>query len=244
MQLNTLNRVIALFLIGGIVVAMAVVASKDHIKPLLEKYMPDASAGVFLAVTLLSLTALAGTIVDALGNLTVRRWISESFAANREIARLFCCVDEYDAHALWREALRGALTKDPRHAQLGKDSMIKAASAALFFRTADKEHFEWLTQHYSMYHLSANFVIILVACAGWTWHVDAYLLGGMSILCAYLLTTFALDNYLYAYQLTFRNAYLALHDLPATFETPQTEATPVTRGTGSSPDTSTSRDQT
>jgi hypothetical protein len=34
----------------------------------------------------------------------------------------------------------------------------------------------------------------------------------LSLVGAYFLTTFSLDNYLYAYQLAFRNAYFALQD--------------------------------
>lgn len=225
MQLNTLNRVISLFLIGGFVVVMAVVASEAHIEPLLKRYATmSAPAATFMAVALLSLTALAGTIVDAFGNLTVRSWIQKTLAKNREVARLFWCVSEYDEYACWREVLRGALVNNRNHARLSGDDMIKAASAALFFRTSGKEHTEWLIQHYSMHHLSANFAIILIACAGWTFFVGAYAISGASILCAYLLTTFALDNYLYAYQVTFRNAYLALHNLPTSFATPNAEA--------------------
>lgn len=91
--------------------------------------------------------------------------------------------------------------------------MLKALSAGFFFRTAEKEHAEWLVQHHSMYHLSANFVIILIACAVWSFHAGFCWLTFGSILGAYLLTSFALDNYLYTYQLSFRNAYLALTDV-------------------------------
>jgi hypothetical protein len=34
--------------------------------------------------------------------------------------------------------------------------MVKSFSAGLFFRTASKEHLEWLNQHHSMYQLSAD----------------------------------------------------------------------------------------
>lgn len=215
MQLNTLNRVIALFLIGGFVIVMAAVALEAKIRTLLEPYSKmdlGAPAGVFLAVALLSVTALAGTIVDALGNLTVRRVIRKWIAKERARARVFLCAEEFDEQHLWREAFRTALQSDKRYESLAKDDMIKAASAALFFRSAEKEHTEWLVQHHSMYHLSANFVIVVITVAGWLMYERAYLLAGISIVGAYLLTTFALDNYLYTYQLSFRNAYFALKD--------------------------------
>jgi uncharacterized membrane protein YraQ (UPF0718 family) len=217
-QLNTLNRVIALFLIGGLVTVLAATALEKQILPTLERYSKmglGPSAGIFLAVALLSITALAGSVTDALGNITVRRLISRALAKRRLLAVLFFCGVDFDAQDSWRTAFKDALDGDTRFkASVQKDEMIKALSAGFFFRTAEKEHTEWLVQHHSMYHLSANFVIILIACAIWSFlHAGFCYLAFGSILGAYLLTSFALDNYLYTYQLSFRNAYLALTDV-------------------------------
>lgn len=217
MQLNTLNRVIALFLIGGFVVVLAAVSFEAEIRTLIEPYSKmelGAPAGVFLAVALLSITALAGTLVDALGNLTVRRVIRKWLAKDRSHARMFFCAEEFDEQDRWRRTFRASLVEE-RYKALAEDDMIKAASAALFFRTAEREHTEWLVQHHSMYHLSANFAVILIGSAAWSLGEGAYYLAAGSILGAYLVTTFALDNYLYTYQLSFRNAYLAVSNPPA-----------------------------
>jgi hypothetical protein len=216
-QLNTLNRVIALFLIGGLVIVVAAVALEKQIRPILEQYSKmdlGPSAGVFLAVALLSLTALAGTFIDALGNITARRFIRKLLARRRFMAGLFLCADEFDAQDRWRMTFKGALDNDPRFKALAqRDDMIKALSAGFFFRTAEKEHAEWLVQHHSMYHLSANFIIILIACVVWSFRAGLAYVAFGCVLAAYLLTSFALDNYLYTYQLSFRNAYLALTDV-------------------------------
>lgn len=92
MQLNTLNRVIALFLIGGLVTVLAATALEKQILPTLERYSKmglGPSAGIFLAVALLSITALAGSVTDALGNITVRRLVSRALAKRRLLAALF-----------------------------------------------------------------------------------------------------------------------------------------------------------
>ena len=217
MQLNTLNRVIALFLIGGLVIVVAAGALEKQIRPILAVYSKmdlGPSAGVFLAVALLSLTALAGTVIDALGKITVRRLIGKLLARRRFLAGLFLCAGEFDKQDRWRMTFKEALDGDPRFNALAqRDDMIKALSAGFFFRTAEKEHSEWLVQHHSMYHLSANFVIILIACVVWSFRAGLPYVAFSSILAAYLLTSFALDNYLYTYQLSFRNAYLALTDV-------------------------------
>ncbi|HYI11335.1 MAG TPA: hypothetical protein VEK57_19930 [Thermoanaerobaculia bacterium] len=215
MQLNTLNRVIALFLIGGFVVVMIAVAFEKEIRKLLEPYAKmdlGAPAGVFLAVALLSITALAGTLVDALGNVTVRRLIRKWAAKRRSRALIFGCAEEFDEQNRWRENFRAFLEKDERFRHLAQEEMIKAASAGMFFRTAEKEHTEWLVQHHSMYHLSANFVIIILAAGVWALREASYLLALGTVVGAYLLFTFALDNHFYTYQLSFRNAYLAMND--------------------------------
>ena len=223
MQLNTLNRVIALFLIGGFVIALAALSLEQDIIVFLEPYSKmglGPSAGVFLAVALLSTTALAGSIVDAIGNLTVRRLIRRQLGRRRSLARLFFCAEEFDEQDQWQKTFKSALENDLQHRALAQETkeMIKDLSAGLFFRTAEKEQAEWLIQHHSMYHLSANFVVILIIGTIWSLLSKRCYLAAGSIVSAYLLTTFALDNYLYTYHLSLRNAYLALQDsrdLPA-----------------------------
>lgn len=219
MQLNTLNRVISLFLIGGFVVVLTAVSFRKEIGEFLVQHpfgpVWGPMAGVFLAVGLLSVTALAGAIVDALGNLTVRRFIRKVLARNRFTAGMFLCAGEFKEQGRWKETFEAALQDNPKHKSLAaKEEMIKPLSAGMFFRTAEKEHAEWLIQHHSMYNLSADFVVILIAVAIFAWFRE---LPGVAYGClggAYLLTTFALDNYLYTYQLSFRNAYLAIKDEP------------------------------
>ncbi|MGH9421905.1 MAG: hypothetical protein ACRD3J_18155, partial [Thermoanaerobaculia bacterium] len=135
------------------------------------------------------------------------------------------------------EMSKGALDSVPKRDALAQhpdeqpqDDMMKDLSAGLFFRTAEKEHMEWLIQHHSMYHLSANFVVLLIVCAIWSLLKGWFFVAGGSILGAYLLTTFALDNYLYTYELSFRNAYLALKDACDPAQAP--EGTEVLRTTG------------
>lgn len=219
MQLNTLNRVISLFLIGGFVVFLSAILLREDIAGKVQKFASQHSfgpgwaptAGVFLAVGLLSATALAGAAVDAIGNLTVRRLIRKVLAKRRYLARLFLCTGEFDEQNRWRNAFKAALEGCEKHKSIAeRDNMLNPLSAGLFLRTAGKEHAEWLTQHHSMYHLSADFVVVLLITAIFSWLRDLPNLTFGSIAAAYLLTTFALDNYLYTYQLSFRNAYLEL----------------------------------
>jgi len=219
MQLNTLNRVISLFLIGGFVVVLAAASLREEIGKFLVQHPFGPgwgpTAGVFLAVGLLSVTALAGAVVDALSNLTVRRFIRKVLAKNRFTAWIFLCAGEFEEQDRWREAFKSVLRDNSKYKVLGEEKrMINPLSAGIFFRTAEKEHAEWLIQHHSMYHLSADFVIILIAIVVFAWLRE---LHGVAYCCvggAYLLTSFALDNYLYTYQLSFRNAYLVIKDKP------------------------------
>src|SRR6185436_1906757 len=174
MQLNTLNRVISLFLVGGFVVFLGAVYLREDIGREGKKFVSEYSlgsgwgptAGVFMAVGLLSVTALAGAIVDAIGNITVRRFIRKVLGRYRFLAGLFLCAGEFGEQARWREVFRVAISNSTKHRPLaGKKEMISPLSAGLFFRTAQKEHAEWLIQHHSMYHLSADFVVVLLVCA-------------------------------------------------------------------------------
>lgn len=222
MQVNTLNRVISLFLKGGLLVVICAIyffdGPHDHLR--LKNFVQagGAGSGVFLAVGLLSVTALAGTIVDAVGNLTIRRFVVWA-GARRAWARLLFCRDEFDEQERWRCAFIATPEIIERYGRLiDKKEMQKPLSAGLFFQTAQKEHAEWLIQYYSMYNLSADFVGVLL---GWAilafWRGE--LLGAFACFgLAYLLLTFALDNYFYTYQLSFRNACLAVRNEPVSAE--------------------------
>ena len=215
MQLNTLNRVIATFLVGAFVITVSVFALGSKLGGLVEAYFEDAFAtgsGVVLALALFALTVFLGTVVDAVGNLTTRWWIRHRLARSRRAAWWFFCALEFDAKSDWRRIFLAELTNHPTYQDLiGRgDDVIKALSAGIFFRTAEKEHSEWLVQHHSMYHLSANLVVVGFFGAVWCVAGQAWLLAACSIAISYLLMTFALDNHLYTYQLAFRNAYLAL----------------------------------
>jgi hypothetical protein len=218
MQLNTLNRVIALFLIGGFVVLLVAVAFKASIWAAVEPYSKkelSAVMGVVIAVALLSVTAFAGSLVDAVGNLSVRRLIRFQFAVRRPLAALLGSGHEFDERDLWQEAFERAMASKPMYETLleqKQPDMIRALSAAIFFRTANKEHAEWLIQHHSMYHLSANFVVILFSGAIWALCQRWCIAAVASVVGAYFLTSFSLDNYLYTYQLSFRHAYITITD--------------------------------
>jgi hypothetical protein len=242
MQVNTLNRVIALFLIGGLAVVLAAVALKEEIEALSCQY-PRFGAGpsssVFLAVALLSITALSGTIVDAMGRLTVRRLIAGA-AKGHFLTYLLVGRRGFKSQDRWRAAFESALFRDPRHRVLAtQEEMIKPLAATIFFRTAGKEHAEWLIQHYSMYHLSTNFVVLLIVCAIWSLIEGCFasadsialkgwlVLASVSIVVAYLLMTFALESYLYSYQLIFRNAYLTMSEAPLVVGEKQKDVCPA-----------------
>ena len=217
MQLNTLNRVISLFLIGGFVIVLATASLTTQISGFLKLHPVDSSwgpaAGVFLAVGLLSVTALAGTIVDAVGNLTVRKVIRRWLGKRRLGSRLFLCGSEFNETQRWKGIFEEALNSSPRYKSLADSrDVFNSFSAVLFFRTAEKEHAEWLIQHHSIYHLSADFVVILAGLCVFLWTRGLLISAALSLLCAYLLTTFALDNYLYTYQISFRNAYIAIRE--------------------------------
>lgn len=215
MQVNTLNRIISLFLKGGLLLVAVSFFFVDDIRRFSCRHGLDqewsAASGVLLAVGLLSVTALAGTVLDALGNVTIRPFI-RMIGDKKSRTYFFLCCREFDEQERWGVIFAAELRKSEKYAlPLGIESLLKPFSAGLFFRTAQKDHIEWLVQHHSIYNLSADFVPVLLGCSvfsgqfGWWW---PFILVG----AAYLLTTFALDNYLYSYQLTFRNAYLALRD--------------------------------
>ncbi|HYI08460.1 MAG TPA: hypothetical protein VEK57_05285 [Thermoanaerobaculia bacterium] len=221
MQLTTLNRVIALFIIGAFVVTLAALGLGSDLEALAERHFEDAfgaSTAVVIAIALFAITVLAGMLVDASGNLTVRWLIRFKLARRRSVAWWFFCGDEFDEQDRWRQAFANALANDVRYHGLATWELdtLKALSAGLFFRTAQKEHAEWLIQHHSMYHLAANFVLLLLAVTVWAVATGSWGWAAAMVPGAYLLLTFALDNYLYTYQLSFRNAYLALlHDAAA-----------------------------
>lgn len=215
MQINTLNRVIALFLVGSFMVVLAIFVFRGKIDGYLDTH-PNAkalspAAATLVAVGLLPVTALLGVIVDAFGNLTVRRGIKRLLFERRTGARLFFCAREFDEKEEWKKLFREGLIQSERYKLLrGRLDLLSPLSAGLFFRTAKREHNEWLVQHLSMYHLSANFVIIAMLGFVLALYRCSAGLAIASFLTGYLLMIFALDQFLYCYQIAFRNAVLEL----------------------------------
>ena len=214
MQLNTLNRVVAIFLVGGFGIALVAFSFESDIRGFLIPYARlnmGAPIGVFLAVALLSVTVLVGSVIDAVGNVVLRRVIRK-FGETRSRARLLLCEEEFDEQERWRKAFEHAVEANPSYAAYFSErpTMIRPLSAGLFFRSASKELAEWLNQHHSMYHLSTNFAVVVIWGGIWCVSRSWYYPGIASLAVCYLLMTFALDNYLYTYHLAFRNAYLVL----------------------------------
>jgi hypothetical protein len=214
-QINTLNRIISLFLVGGLALLALVFFREGQIRAILSGNAISPGSGpamaIVLTVGLLSLTALVGAIVDALGNLTVRRLIRGILSRKLLFARAFFGTAEFREFNQWRRVFREALNASQRHQTLsGREELVDSFAASLFFDTAEGGHSEWFTQHHSIYYLASNFVVVLSLSALYASVYNTYAVAGWSLAGAYLLTTFALDKYLYTYQMAFRSAYLAL----------------------------------
>src|SRR5215218_8896519 len=89
MPVTTLNKVIALFLVGGVVAFLATGLHWEQIECLLPSSATDDSGfWIFFAFLLLPISALMGAVVEGLSQVTLQNTLTQT-RSSKTVARLF-----------------------------------------------------------------------------------------------------------------------------------------------------------
>jgi hypothetical protein len=215
MPITTLNRVIAIFIVGAVPVAWLYLRWGGLI--------PNFGSvdTVFSAILAIPLTAFFGLVVDGAAD-PVRYLIKRAVNWDRLCLWSWLHEDELAKLRKWNgeiQALSNAGVIKIRVADKpGEADEFSAMNfaAGYFLANASKEQIAWLNSHYSTYSLATSFALLgFVISALDTWLFVDWNTGALEFVAAtvaaILLIGTAFDGYVYSYQLAARFTVIHLH---------------------------------
>ena len=162
MPVTTLNKVIALFLVGGVVAFVATGLHWKQVEALLPSSTTnDSDLWIFLAFLLLPVSALMGAVVEGLSQVTIQNILKKA-DSNEAVAGLFGQRRAYDNLRKWRRHLGALVQEDCRYQwlasvhEIDKPRAIRSTAADFFLQSAQPGKFEWLVQHYATFVLARD----------------------------------------------------------------------------------------
>lgn len=225
MQISSLNKVITLLIVGGAAMLWLGVLFWKAVSEFALKYkeLGNAAGAVVAGLLLVAGSALLGSIIEGLTDITTRRLVKR---AHRRLgwARLFGQAELHNSVAFWEGIFIGEAKKKVafRPVLETRETTPLQLAAGMFYKYATKEHVDWVVSHYSTYYLATNYLVLFIMFAisvfWWlaTRESSLSLWFGTSfafLVAGYSTWSLAVDRYLYTYLEAFRFAVLCL-DLP------------------------------
>lgn len=229
MQLTTLNKVVSLFLVGGLVL-LAVIClfwqELDNALPAtggLSIFVERKGQALLVlagALSLLALAAAVGAVVDTLASLALGHWLRKC-TSHRWLAVCFGQRHSFDDFDFWRKRFGSLVkTQEPLKTFLSEvPGHELSLGAAIFFKSSSQGLISWAESHYAAYLYATNlaFLSFLTPIAlfasrrnqqlsGWALGSDITL----SIVLGLVFSSMAIDKYLYTHEVSFRQASLVL----------------------------------
>ena len=231
MPVPSLNKVVSLFLVGGL--ALACIAAVWWTKVL--SFVGSAPQGALAIASALSipLAGAAGVVVDGLADLLFRRAITKTSSERnkRGLARLFRQDDDFESFDQWRTSFDNArriylARRGDCPEEMDERVTSKDTATGIFLTSASPHLFEWVISHYAMYYLATSSSVVLIA--GLALPIRLVLTTPESPMRVALVVPilfsvwaslgFAVDRYLYTYEAIFRFStqwlYDEVHKLP------------------------------
>lgn len=230
MPIVTINKTIALFLVGYLGLGVGAVVAH---RPILNFWrghpeLAGLAGSVILGLLSLAVAALIGAIIDGLADVTIRRFIK--WAAKKErFARFFGQSRVFRSAAKWEACFndQAKQANEQLFAEIAADEALFKLHLAtgLLHAHAPSHHIDWVFAHYSTLYLASN--LAFVTLVGPPLVVASVLSGATGIgpwmiptgigmvLSAYGLLSLALDRCLYTYQAEFRFAAIWLAEARA-----------------------------
>lgn len=227
MPLTRFNKVVGLFLVGGAALVLLVAIWWGTLSPWVKRGAENATifTGVLSSLLLLAAAGAVGVAVDGLADVSIRRAIKKA-ARTAAGAKFFGQGDLFTSVYCWRKWFESLTVSHPFFSHAGSDQTRHEVgsfqlAAGIFQQHSGVDQFEWVTSHYSTYHVATNFCLILAASAfvpvklaiigilgPWT----AVSFSVLALIGAATSSILAVDRYLYTYVATFRFAGLWLHE--------------------------------
>src|SRR3954454_13305736 len=168
MPLSTINKTVAIFLVGYLGLGVTLVIWRDEILAFRQAHQElfDSAGSVTLGILSLALAALMGAIIDGLADVTIRRFIRWG-AKRRGVARFFGQTEVFRSVERWRCYFNEQID------QSDESLFLKVANDEPLFRLhlatglvhshAPPHHIEWVFAHFSTHYLASNLAFLVLA---------------------------------------------------------------------------------
>ena len=228
MPLSTINKTVALFVVGYLALAVVSVVWWQEVLSLWSAHQEffGSAGSVGLGVLSIALAALSGAVIDGLADVTVRRFVK--WATKRRRMVLFFGQSElFQSVEQWKHYFQSQIdqSNDELFRSIGKDHPLFRLHLAtgLLHAHAPSHHIEWVFAHFATHYLASNLAfLVLVSTPMLTfravsgtdnpiaWIIPATM---AMLLAAYGLLSLSVARCLYTYQAEFRFAAIWLSEI-------------------------------
>jgi len=168
-MVSTLNKIIALFLTGGLALFLACCFHWPQLsKLLMGQPSSDSRIWVALGLIFIPVTAATGAVFTGLSEVSIQRIVKRS-ASSRYVARLLGRRRAARNLDYWRGRLQELASTDASLSWIKNQPkadapwLLEASAIGNFHCTARPETFSWLVEDYSTFLLAANLAFVLAA---------------------------------------------------------------------------------
>lgn len=222
MPLSTINKTVALFVVGYLALAVTILFWWRDVLALWSAHREFfGSAGTIgLGILSAALAALIGAVIDGLADVTVRRFVRWA-AKRRAMAFFFGQSEVFRSVEQWRGYFQSQIGQSDRELfrTVGQDHPLYRLHLAtgLLHAHAPNHHIEWVFAHFATHYLASNLAfLVLVATPVLALRISGDIpwlaIAGSMILGAYGLLSLSIHRCLYTYQAEFRFASIWLSE--------------------------------
>lgn len=165
MSLTTLNKVVALFLVGGFLLTILLAHHLQSISTALQSAQANKGSGIWVlaAFLILPVVASAGAVAEGISEASFQKLVRRS-RKSRSIARFLRHEASRVRYVFWSDRVRYLLSISPRFQLILGDAFedrVQSTSAAIFLWSANAENFSWMVRHYATFVMASNFAAVL-----------------------------------------------------------------------------------
>jgi hypothetical protein len=167
MHPTTLNKVVSLFLVGGIVVLGITTFAWRHFGPFkvstelrsVLEALGDNTLAVVGGLLAISLAAVFGAACESLANLTVRLLIKR-VARSQEWSRRLGQLGTFEYHRFWLGQFTRVVLVSETYKYFPKGENDHGIAVGILYASKQAESIAWAESHYSTYVMSSNLTLL------------------------------------------------------------------------------------
>lgn len=215
MPISTLNRSIALLIVGGVAALLLLIHCKTAVVAFAEEI--DVGGGglstVVFGMGALALSAFLGVLIMGISELTVIFFIQNCARQYEWIHKyIFLTFRNFNELKYWTKYARLGIKKE--NGEGVEDEIVWQVASGVCLMDSSQAHSEWLSSTYGVYRLSGSFAalsiietVILLFNPADEYSVilsNGFIFWCVAIAIPYVLARFSINNYLYSYMIVCR----------------------------------------